>query len=448
MEIKRVSIEVAAKQYKESVLRNTRLKQSSIKSRIDAIFYTYWGICALKTIMAMGVGFTCEINRTVIEELNNILDTIIVNLNQRTKIKSGVRFWLAWMMDLGMMEFDKTILRILKQKQGKPEKIHLPTRKQVDILENSRLGKTEFFHLMAWLLFFFLPIVNAVRPGEEIVNMDVTDIKIDLYKIRIHRKGGGVQWISFQKRYRAQIKRYLKLREDHLREFDAETETALFIKLCPTMGRKKNQPTWRLSKFGYWQKFRALQKTYKELRGIKCYWFRHLGCSIMAFNAVTYGGSKEETAFRNSHSVNMLHQYYDAFSGYRDELLTRRPEENITFIKEKIITSVKKLIRSPDNIEHLFSAIEWSRDLGLTQKNIDLALDHESDTEDGAMAIDGLEALKQDPRLCAELQAAIPGIIKLLKAAGSQSEPLQTMEGNRFLESRVGKRKVIESKSV
>jgi site-specific recombinase XerD len=383
------------------------------KTRRDSLFGTNSGVNVISLLEHLGVTDPTDITESVLRRLNGILDQKISNLNSRTRVKGSLRAWLQWMIDSRVMSLNPLLLKILKQKQPTPEEIEIPTQNQIEILEAMTLGKDRLHHLMNYIMFVFLSLINGVRPGKEVVSLNVNDIKLDKRKIRIHRKGGEKQWIRFQKRHVPLLREYLTL----LDEFKVKlgcNDPALFIKLNPKMGHHKHNPIWRLSKFGYWEHFRALQRKYPQLKGLKPYYLRHFACSIMAFNTIEHGGSMAETAMRNGHSVKTLMKYYYAFAGYRDEINTRRPHENIDYFKQKACRSIGKLIAAPNETEHLFSALEWGRKVGVTQNGIDMIMEDTvgCDMDD---IQNGLEALKNNPTLTQELKAAIPALIALVQ---------------------------------
>jgi len=218
----------------------------------------------------------------------------------------------------------------------------------------------------------------------------------------------------FQKRAVPLLKEYLNLLEVFKRERGC-TDPALFVKLTPKMGRHRDNPTWRLSEHGFWEHLRALRRKFPALKGLKPYYLRHFACSIMAFNTVEHGGNIAETAMRNGHSPKTLMSYYYAFAGYRDEINTRRPDENVVLFKEMACRSIGKLLAAPDQIEHLFSAVEFGRKIGVTQSGIEM-FTCDTVADDMAQVQNGLALLQANTALTDELRAAIPGLIALVKS--------------------------------
>ena len=387
---------------------------ASRKTKRDSLFGFNHDVNILDLFYKLGVTDPNDITESVLRKVNAILDEKISNLYTRTRIKCSSRAWMQWMMDSKYMPRDLLLLKILRQKEPKPEKIEIPSKNQVEILENMVLGINRLRHLMNYIMFVFLCLINGIRPGKEVTSLNVDDIDLENCKIRVHRKGGGRQWIRFQRRAVPLLREYLELLAAYKAEHHC-TDPALFIKLTPNMGRHAHNPTWRLSEHGFWEHFRALQRKFPQLRGLKPYHLRHFACSIMAFNTVEHGGNVAETAMRNSHSVKTMMTYYYAFAGYRDEINTRRPDENIVFFKEMACRSIGKLIAAPNEVEHLFAAIEWARKIGVTQSGIDMiTLDTVAD--DMSYIQDGLETLKNNVTLSQELRAAIPGLIALVRS--------------------------------
>ena len=387
---------------------------ASRKTKRDSLLGFNYGLNIINLFEHLGVKDPkIDFTETVMRSANGTLDQKILNVSVRTRVKRDTRAWMRWMIDSKYLAINPLLLKILRQKQAKPEKIEIPSKNQIEILEAMTLGKNRLQHLMNYIMFIILCLINAVRPGREVTLINEEDIDLQNAKIRIHRKGGIMQWIRIQKRHVPLLREYLNLLREYKKAHNCD-DSALFIKLSPKMGRHSHNPSWRLSPSGFWQHFRTLQVKFPQLQGLKPYYLRHFACSIMAFNTVEHNGNVAETAQRNSHSVKTMMTYYYAYAGYRDEILTRRPEENVVYFKEMACRSIGKLMAAPNEIEHLFAGIEWARKIGVTQSAIDI-ITCDTVADDMSTIQNGLETLRNNPTLSQELRAAIPGLLALVQ---------------------------------
>jgi site-specific recombinase XerD len=359
-----------AKEYLEYLRKYEVKKPLTIKMEHSGFFGRFQGTSLFDELDRLGVFYPEDVNRDNTWQLYCAIKGLIRKINYRTKKIGAYRHLLEHLMD-EVIPRDDELLKLLKTSRWLPAKPSLPSEAQLKLLEEWAFSEKTFTNYRDSLMIYVLVGICGLRPGEEVSRVRIDKIDFEKCEIEIWRKNDREKTVKFPAWVRPYLRTYLKLRAE-LMGADADRVPFLFIKHNPNQGRKKKDPDWRLSKYGFWARISMLKKDYPILHGLKPYFLRHWAVTVHVYNAKEEGISMDEVGYEMDHSPRVCMTFYNGRIGAAHELLQRTPKEKIEFIKSRIRDSILKYIEHPDKPEHLSSAIEWRKKLGRTQNGIDL----------------------------------------------------------------------------
>lgn len=176
----------------------------------------------LKACHKAGIKCVGDLKKTgAFRRLNREIERLAGTRAQSNNLKSTFRKVILNNLELGNICIPPGIFKIIREQKNRPCAPVQLTEKQIDFLRHSQTGRTPFLAARNNLIYEF-ELLYAIRPGEEITQIDNTNVHPGEGFMDILRKDRLMQRIYLRRDTCDHILKYRRLRKEVL---DAAGET-------------------------------------------------------------------------------------------------------------------------------------------------------------------------------------------------------------------------------